>query len=195
MSLNPFAQQSNKPPQQVQHLPTQEQPQTTSQSPLNVIRTFIRHANQPWRNILSNALYAEITPFSTTYYVPVPGVGIVGINDTGLVTSVNGIPIGGPGSSYAYVLNALVSAYAPPVPTQPPAPPRPQPTSRPTAPIEVLPATPTPPPPPTTQQRPPRFIEELLATRPPTAPQPPPSIEVVLPMLTPPRRAAGLSLW
>jgi hypothetical protein len=199
MSLNPFAQQFSKPPQQVRRPPTpsQEQPRTTIQSPLSVIRTFIRHANQPWRNILSNALYAEITPFSTTYYVPVPGVGIVGINDTGLVTSVNGMPIaGGPGSNLPYILNALVSAYAPPVPVPTPAPPRPQPTQppRPTAPIEVLPATPTPPPPPTTQQQPPRFIEELLATHPPTAPLPP-SIEVVLPMLTPPRRAAGLSLW
>ncbi len=200
MSLNPFAQQFNKPPQQVvRRPPTQEQPQTTSQSPLNVIRTFIRHSNQPWRNILSHALYAEITPCSITYYVPVPGVGIVGVNDTGLITSVNGIPIGGPGSNYAYFINALTSTYAPPVPTQPPqAPPRPQPPAppRPTAPIEVLPATPTPPPPPpTTQQQPPRFIEELLTAHPPTAPQPPPSIQVMLPMLTPPRRVVGLALW
>jgi hypothetical protein len=200
MSLNPFAQQFNKPPQQTRRPPTQEQPQTTSQSPLNVIRTFIRHANQPWRNILSHALYAEITPYSTTYYVPVPGVGIVGVNDTGLITSVNGIPIGGPGSNSAYFFNALMSAYAPPVPAPPPAPPRPQPTQappRPTQPIEVLPATPSPPPvpPPTTQQQPPRFIEELLTAHPPTAPQPPPSIEVMLPLLTPPRRVAGLALW
>jgi hypothetical protein len=206
MSLNPFAQQFNKPPQQIaQRPPTQEQPQTTSQSPLNVIRTFISHANQPWRNILSHAQYAEITPYGIIYYVPVPGVGIVGINDTGLITSVNGMPIAtGPGSNYAYVLNALMSAYGsptPPVPAQPSAPPRPQPTQptqappRPTAPIEALPATPTSSPPPTTQQQPPRFIEELLATHPPTAPLPPPSIEVALPMLTPPRRAAGLSLW
>jgi len=183
MSVNPFAQQFNKPPQH---------------SPLDVIKTFIRHANQPWRNILSHAQYAEITPYSTTYYVPAPDVGTVGINDTGLITSVNGVPIGGPGSNYAYVLNALVSAYTPPEPTQPPAPPRPRPTQpQTTAPIEVMPATPAPPPPspPTTQQQPPRFIEELLATHPPTAPQPPPIIEVVLPMLTPPRRATGLSLW
>ena len=203
MSLNPFAQQFNKPPQQQRPpKPRQEQPQTTSQSPLSVIRTFIEHTNQPWRNILSNALYAEITPFSTTYYVPVPGVGIVGVNDTGLITSVNGMPIaGGPGSNYGYFLNELMSAYAPPVPAQPPAPtpqrPRPTQPPRPTAPIEVLPATPTPPPvpPPTTQYQPPRFIEELLTAHPPTAPQPPPIIHVALPQLTPPRRAAGLVLW
>ena len=93
------------------------------QSPLNTIETFIENANQPWRNILSHAEYAEITPFSTTYYVPVPGVGIVGVNDTGLITSVNGMPIAsGPGSNYAYFFNALMNAYAPPTPQPQPAP-------------------------------------------------------------------------
>ena len=126
MSLNPFAQQFNKPPQQARRPPTQEQPQTTRQSPLNVIRTFIRHANQPWRNILSHALYAEITPWNVTYYVPIPGVGIVGINDTGLITSVNGMPIAsGPGSNLPYILNALMSAYGLPTP-QPQSAPAPQ---------------------------------------------------------------------
>ena len=176
---------------------------TSQQSLLNAIKTFVENTSQPWRNIYSHAEYAEITPFSVIFYVPVPGVGIVGINDTGLITSVNGMPIAaGPGSNLPHILNALTSAYAPPMPTQPPAPPRPQPTQptqaspRPTAPIEVLPATPTPPPPPpTAQQQPPRFIEELLVTHPPTAPQPPPSIQVMLPMLTPPRRVAGLALW
>jgi len=201
MSLNPFTQQFNKPPQQRPPRPRQEQPQATSQSPLSVIRTFISHSNQPWRNILSHALYAEITPWSVNYYVPVPGVGIVGVNDTGLITSVNGVPIGGPGSNEAYFFNALMRAYAPPTPiantppTQPPQRPKPTQPPRPTAPIEVTLASPTPPPPPTTQQQPPRLIEELLATRPPVAPPPPPSIEVVLPRLAPPRRVAGLALW
>jgi len=95
----------------------------SQQSPLNTIKTFIENANQPWRNIYSHAEYAEITPYSTTYYVPVPGVGIVGINDTGLVTSVNGMPIAaGPGSNLPYILNALMSAYGSPTPQPQPAP-------------------------------------------------------------------------
>jgi hypothetical protein len=95
----------------------------SQQSPLNVIETFVENANQPWRNIYSHAKYAEITPFSTTYYVPVPGMGIVGVNDTGLITSVNGMPIAsGPGSNYAYFFNALMSAYGSPTPQPQPAP-------------------------------------------------------------------------
>jgi len=96
--------------------------ETSQQSPLNVIKTFIENANQPWRNIYSHAKYAEITPYSTTYYVPVPGVGIVGINDTGLITSVNGMPIaGGPGSNLPYILKALMSAHGSPTPQPQPA--------------------------------------------------------------------------
>jgi hypothetical protein len=90
---------------------------------LDVTKTFIENANQPWRNIYSHAEYVEITPYGTTYYVSVPGVGIVGINDTGLITSVNGKPIAaGPGSNLPYILNALMRAYGSPTPQPQPAP-------------------------------------------------------------------------